>query len=116
MAASPAWPRPAGFPSPRGRRGTTLRPERPSPARSGLHTVARSWTASGISGIAELSQLVAVLVPFQPRAQPLGRFADDPELLGHLDRGCTTSGVARIDRARDRQNVAHLRRQLRMDP
>src|SRR5258705_10523148 len=68
MAASPAWPRPAGFPSPRGRRGTTLRPERPSPARSGLHTVARSWTASGISGIAELSQLVAVLVPFQPGA------------------------------------------------
>src|ERR1700704_3208361 len=115
MVASASWPRPAGFQSARARRGTTLRAERPSPARSGLRTVARSLMASGVSGIGELSQPVAVLVAFQPGAQAVGGVADDTELLGDLDGGRAAPCVAGVDRSVDGKHLAHLRRQLRVD-
>src|SRR5260370_20796444 len=106
MVASASWPRPAGFQSARARRGTTLRAERPSPARSGLRTVTRSPTARGVSGIAELSQPAALRVPFQPGAQAVGGLADHAELLGDLNRGRAAARVARIHRPVDGEHLA----------
>jgi hypothetical protein len=46
----------------------------------------------------------------QPESQALGGVADDPELLGDLFGSRTAAGVAGIDRTRDGQDFAHLRR------
>jgi hypothetical protein len=46
----------------------------------------------------------------QPGAQPVGRVTDDPELLGDLDRSRAAASVAGVNRARDSQDFAHLRR------
>ena len=46
----------------------------------------------------------------QPESQPVGRVADDPELLGDLNGSRAAAGIAGINGARDGQDIAHLRR------
>lgn len=46
----------------------------------------------------------------QSESQPVGRFADNAELLGDLDGSRAAAGIAGVDRARDGQDFAHLRR------
>jgi len=46
----------------------------------------------------------------QPQSQPVRGVVDDPELLGDLDRGRATAGVAGVDRPVDGEHLAHLPR------
>jgi hypothetical protein len=46
----------------------------------------------------------------QPESQFVGGVADDPQLLGNLDRGGAAAGVAGVDRTVDGEHIAHLRR------
>jgi len=44
----------------------------------------------------------------EPESQPVRGVANDAELLGDLNRGRTTSGVAGVDRPVDGEHLAHL--------